>query len=103
MWLFVGVVLMIAPIALVRNLDILASYKYTLMLVGLALLLSPLIPGIGTDAGMGSQIWLSVGSFSFQPGEIAKICIVLFLAGYPRPEPRDAFGVHARGRPVPPA
>lgn len=82
MWLFMGVVLMIATIALVRNLDKLASYKYTLMLVGLALLLSPLIPGIGTDAGMGSQIWLSVSSFSFQPGEIAKICIVLFLAGY---------------------
>ena len=82
MWLFVGIVLMILTIALVRNLDRLAEYKYTLMLVGLALLLSPMIPGIGTDAGMGSQIWLSLGPFSFQPGELAKICIVLFLAGY---------------------
>lgn len=81
-WLFAGIVLMILVIALVRNLDALANYKYTLMLVGLALLLSPMIPGLGTDAGMGSQIWLSVGPFSFQPGELAKICIVLFLAGY---------------------
>ena len=51
------------------------------MVIGLILLLSPLLPGIGNEI-YGSRIWLSIGSFSFQPGEIAKIFIVLFLAGY---------------------
>lgn len=51
------------------------------MIVGFLLLLSPLIPGLGQEI-YGSRIWLHIGSFSFQPGEIAKIAIVLFLAGY---------------------
>ena len=58
-----------------------ANYKYTLMIVGFLLLLSPLVPGLGQEI-YGSRIWLSIGSYSFQPGEIAKIVIVLFLAGY---------------------
>lgn len=81
MWLFIGVVCMILVLAVSRNLDKIANYKYTLMFVGFALLLSPLIPGLGQEI-YGSQIWLHIGGFSFQPGEIAKIVIVLFLAGY---------------------
>lgn len=80
-WLFVGIACMIVVLALVRNLDKLARYKYTLMLVGCILLVSPLIPLIGQEI-YGSRIWLQIGPFSFQPGEIAKIAIVLFLAGY---------------------
>lgn len=80
-WLFAGVACMVAVLALLRNIDKAASYKYTLMLAGLVFLLSPLIPGLGQEI-YGSRIWLSLGPFSFQPGEIAKILIVLFLAGY---------------------
>ena len=80
-WLFLGVVLMIAVMAFLRNPDRLANYKYTLAIVGVILLLSPMFPGIGQEI-YGSRIWLHVGGFSFQPGEIAKIIIVLFLAGY---------------------
>ena len=81
MWLFLGVACMVVALVAIRNLDKVANYKYTLMIVGFLLLLSPLVPGIGTEIN-GSQIWLRVGTFSFQPGEIAKIVIVLFLAGY---------------------
>ena len=81
MWLFVGVACLVLVLLFVRNLDKLARYKYTLMLVGFILLLSPLIPFIGQEI-YGSRIWLSIGPFSFQPGELAKIAIVLFLAGY---------------------
>ncbi|MEE0845979.1 MAG: FtsW/RodA/SpoVE family cell cycle protein [Eggerthellaceae bacterium] len=81
MWLFVGVACLVVVLLIVRNLDKLAQYKYTLMLVGLILLVSPIIPGIGQEIN-GSRIWLSIGPFSFQPGEIAKIAVVLFLAGY---------------------
>ena len=81
MWLFLGVACMVVVLVVIRNLDRVANYKYTLMIVGFLLLLSPLVPGIGTEIN-GSQIWLRIGSLSFQPGEIAKIVIVLFLAGY---------------------
>ena len=81
MWLFVGVACMVLVLVFVRNLDKIVNYKYTLMIVGFLLLLSPLVPGLGQEI-YGSRIWLSIGSYSFQPGEIAKIVIVLFLAGY---------------------
>ena len=82
MWLFLGVACMVLVLVLFRNLDKVANYKYTLMIVGFALLLSPLLPVIGQEI-YGSRIWIGIpGVFSFQPGEIAKIAIVLFLAGY---------------------
>ena len=81
MWLVLGIVCMLAVLILVRNLDKLANYKYTLIILGVLLLLSPLLPVVGQEI-YGSRIWLSLGPFSFQPGELAKICIVLFLAAY---------------------
>ncbi len=81
MWLFLGIALMVATLIIVRNLDSLARYKYTFMAAGIVLLLMPLFPVIGHEES-GSQIWIQVGSFSFQPGELAKLCIVIFLASY---------------------
>lgn len=81
LWLFVGVVCMLLVLIFLKNLDKTANYKYTLMIVGFLLLLSPLLPGIGQEI-YGSRIWISIAGISFQPGEIAKILIVLFLAGY---------------------
>ena len=80
-WLFLAIVLMIVVMALFRNPDKLANYKYTIAIIGLALLLSPLLPVVGTEIS-GSRIWLTVGGFSFQPGELAKVFIVVFLAAY---------------------
>lgn len=80
-WLFVGIICMVLTLLVLKNLDKVANYKYTLMIAGCLLLLSPMLPGIGKEI-YGSRIWLSVGGFSFQPGEIAKILIVLFLASY---------------------
>ena len=81
LWLFIGVALMVVVLDLIRNLDKLAGYKYTLVIVGILLLLSPMIPVIGTEIG-GARLWLQFGSFTFQPGEIAKILIVFFIAAY---------------------
>ena len=80
-WLYAGVICMVVVLLIVRNIDRIANYKYTLMLAGFLLLLSPLIPGIGQEI-YGSRIWLSLGPFSFQPGEVAKVLVVLFLAAY---------------------
>ncbi len=38
-------------------------------------------PGIGTEIN-GARIWIGVGNFSFQPGEIAKVALVIAFAGY---------------------
>ncbi|MGO5240668.1 FtsW/RodA/SpoVE family cell cycle protein [Parolsenella sp. LCP21S3_E11] len=78
-WLFVSVAAMVATLILIPNLDRLADYKFTLGLTGVALLLMPAI--FGTEI-YGSKLWIRIGGFSFQPGEIAKILIVLFLAAY---------------------
>jgi cell division protein FtsW (lipid II flippase)/cell division protein FtsI/penicillin-binding protein 2 len=78
-WLFVSVAAMVATLFIVKDLDKLADYKYTIGFVGVILLLLPMI--IGTEKN-GSKLWITFGSFSFQPGELAKILIVLFLAFY---------------------
>ncbi len=79
LWLFISIAAMIAVLVLVRNLDELASYKYTLGTVGIILLVIPMV--FGTEHG-GSRLWLSIGPFSFQPGELAKVLIILFLSAY---------------------
>ena len=81
LWLFLGVGLMVLVLVFIKNADKIANYKYTLMIFGVLLLLSPMIPGLGEEI-YGSRIWLYIAGYSFQPGEIAKVLIVLFLAGY---------------------
>jgi len=78
-WIALGVVAMVATLAAVRSLERLARYKYTIMLIGITLLLLPAF--IGTEVN-GAKLWLRLGPYSFQPSEIAKILIVLFLAAY---------------------
>lgn len=78
-WLFLSIAAMVVTLILVPNLDKLAEYKYTIGLVGVVLLLLPMV--IGTEIS-GSKLWIKIGSFSFQPGEISKVLIVLFLAAY---------------------
>lgn len=55
MWLFAGVVCMILTLVIVKNLAKVANYKYTLMVLGFLLLVSPLIPIIGKEI-YGSRI-----------------------------------------------
>lgn len=77
--LFISVALMVGTLAVVRNLDIIKRYKYTFGIVGIVLLVLPMI--IGTTIS-GSKLWIRIGGFTIQPGEFAKVFIVLFLAGY---------------------
>ncbi len=78
-WLFFSVAAMVVVLWLVPNLEKLAQYKFTMGLVGVVLLLIPMIVGVERN---GSKLWLVLGPFSFQPGELAKILIILFLASY---------------------
>ena len=78
-WLFLSVAAMVAVLVLVRDLDSLADYKYTIGIAGIVLLVLPML--FGTEQN-GSKLWIYIGNFSFQPGEFAKIAITLFLAFY---------------------
>lgn len=78
-FLFLGVALMVGTLAVVKNLEVVKRYKYVLGIAGIVLLVLPMF--IGTEI-YGSKLWIKIGGFQFQPGEFAKVLIVLFLAGY---------------------
>lgn len=80
-WTAVGVVLFLAVVIVVRDHRRLQAFTYTLGLVGLVLLVLPLVPGLGVNIN-GASIWIRVAGMSFQPGEFAKVCLVIFFAGY---------------------
>jgi len=61
-----------------KKLKILAPY---LLLIALGVLILVLIPGVGKMAG-GSRRWLPLGPISFQPSELAKFTVVIYLAAY---------------------
>jgi cell division protein FtsW (lipid II flippase) len=73
--------LFLAVILLVRDHRRLQAFTYTAGLAGLVLLVLPLVPGLGVDIN-GSRIWIRLLGMSFQPGEVAKLCLVIFFAGY---------------------
>ena len=75
-----GVILMVVTLAVVRDYRKLRNYTYLSMLLAIALLLLPLAPVIGRTIN-GARIWIYIG-FSFQPSEVAKICLAIFFAGY---------------------
>ena len=52
-----------------------------LFMLGVALLLAVLIPGIGREVN-GSQRWLSLGMINLQPSELMKLLVVLYSADY---------------------
>lgn len=80
-WLVIAIGAAVAIVIFLRNYRVLLRYTYVFGLGGILLLLLPFIPGLGTDAG--ADVWISIGGiFSFQPGELAKICLAIFFAGY---------------------
>ena len=89
-----GLVLFSATIIFLRDYAVLERYRYVIAMVGFGLLLMPRLPGIGETT---NDAFLSVdlGPISFQPTELAKICIVVFLASYLN-ERREVLVVGAR-------
>ena len=80
-WTLVGVGAFCGTLLIVRRTRWLEQYRYTLMLVGVGLLVLPLAPGIGQEIN-GARIWVSIGAINFQPGEFAKIAFAVFFAAY---------------------
>jgi cell division protein FtsW (lipid II flippase) len=80
-WLFVGLLAFVVTLLLVRDVRQLDAYTYTIGLAGLILLLLPILPGVGTEIN-GARLWVDLGFVRFQPAEIGRILVVIFLASY---------------------
>jgi len=93
-WIVVGVAVFSLTLVLLRtNFRLLESYKYLFGVSAVGLLVLPALPGIGTTIN-GARLWVKIGPLQFQPGELAKIALIVFLAGYLR-EKREVL---AQGR-----
>jgi cell division protein FtsW (lipid II flippase) len=84
-WLVVGLVLFAITIVVYRDGRYLRleNYRYLIALAGVGSLLLPRLPGIGGQVN-GAYLAVHVGPISFQPSELGKIAIVIFLASYLR-------------------
>ena len=80
-WILLGAIAFVLTLVLLRDARRVESFRYSLMLLGLALLLLPLAPHIGRTVS-GARLWIRVGPLNFQPAELAKILLAAFLAGY---------------------
>src|SRR5687768_10963780 len=95
LWATLGVALFVAILAVVRDHRLLSRYAYTLALIGLALLALPALLPASISEVNGAKIWIRVAGFSIQPGEFAKICLVVFFAAY-LVDKRDVLALASR-------
>jgi cell division protein FtsW (lipid II flippase) len=84
-WMVVGLVFFAATILALRRegVGVLERYRYTIAAVAIGMTILPRLPGIGQQVN-GAYLAIHVGSVAFQPAELAKIAIVIFLASYLR-------------------
>lgn len=80
-WTALAIVAAIIVLVVIRNHRVLTRYRYLSMFAAIGLILLPMVPGVGSTIN-GANVWISIGTFSFQPGEIAKIFLAIFFAGY---------------------
>ncbi|MFK4836319.1 FtsW/RodA/SpoVE family cell cycle protein [Microbacterium sp. ZW T2_14] len=79
-WAGIALIAAILVVMFLRNYRVLFRYTYIFGLVGILLLVLPVIPGL--SGGGNADVWVDLGFFTFQPGELAKIALGIFFAGY---------------------
>ena len=89
-------------VRLVRNPLVLRRFPYLAGAAAVVLLLLPAAPVIGRTFN-GATLWIAIGDLSFQPGEIAKILLAIFFAGYlvSRKGPLSEIGSRVLGMRIP--
>jgi cell division protein FtsW (lipid II flippase) len=84
LWVVIGLGAFAATLFLLReDFRKLERYKYLFGLGAIALLVLPVLPFLGETVN-GARLWVNVGPIHFQPGELAKLFLIVFLAGYLR-------------------
>jgi cell division protein FtsW (lipid II flippase) len=82
LWTALSIIFFGAVLVLIRDFRVLQRYRYTIGALGLFFLVLPgLMPASISSAG-GAKVWLRLGGLSIQPGEFAKIALVIFFAAY---------------------
>lgn len=81
-WTTIGIALFLGVLLLLRDHRVLQRYTYTAMFAGLALLALPALLPASLSEVNGSKIWVRLAGFSIQPGEFAKLVLLVFFAGY---------------------
>jgi cell division protein FtsW (lipid II flippase) len=95
LWATIGLVLFVAVLLVVRDHRLLSRFAYTLALVGLVLLAIPALLPASISEVYGAKLWIRVAGFSIQPGEFAKICLIIFFAAY-LVDKRDVLALASR-------
>jgi cell division protein FtsW (lipid II flippase) len=81
-WTVIGVLLFVLVLVIIRDHRRLEQYTYIAMFVALVLLVIPAVLPASHSEVNGARIWIRFGGFSIQPGEIAKLALEVFFAGY---------------------
>jgi cell division protein FtsW (lipid II flippase) len=82
LWSAVGMAAFVVTLAVIRQPRMLQRYTYTFGVIGLVLLAIPAVLPNSLSEVNGAKVWISLGSFSIQPGEFAKLALAVFFAGY---------------------
>ena len=81
-WITLGMLALWFTASVVRDISLLRKYKYSFAILGIGLVAATLIFGTDGGSGSGVRLWFDFGFFQFQPSELLKILLVIFLAGY---------------------
>jgi len=81
-WTLIAVVCTIVLIWFLKDHRRLRRFTYISLAASAVLLVLPLVPGLSAGEINGANLWIKLGPFTFQPGEIAKITLAIFFAGY---------------------
>jgi cell division protein FtsW (lipid II flippase) len=83
LWTTIALILFLVVLSVVKDHRTLIRYEYIFGLVGLVLLALPaMLPSVIAPTINGAKIWLRLGIFSIQPGEFAKILLLVFFAAF---------------------
>ena len=91
LWLLLAAIIAMTALRLLRGrgVEVLRRFRYLFLTAAFGLLLLPLLPSglpIGGATINGSRLWVQLDlgerALSFQPGEAAKVLLVVFFASY---------------------
>jgi cell division protein FtsW (lipid II flippase) len=100
-WLVAGVAAFLLVLASVRDMKLIFRLRFPIGILGVLVLFFTAVFGEEIN---GARLWVSIGSVGFQPGEFAKILLIVFFAAY-LVDIREVLTVSTRrvlGVPLPP-
>lgn len=82
LWVLLGLAICIITVTVLRNMEWLSRYKYSIALLGVVLVGVTLVHSLHANLNSPTHDQLNIGPLNFQPSELLKICIVIFFAAY---------------------